>query len=98
MKFSAIICEFNPLHLGHTYLIQQAKEQSGNPILCLMSGNFVQRGEPAILDKYTRAELAYANGADAVLELPTIFATASAEYFALGAVKLLTDFNIGKSI
>lgn len=93
MTFSAIICEFNPLHLGHTYLIQQAKEQSGNPILCLMSGNFVQRGEPAILDKYTRAELAYANGADAVLELPTIFATASAEYFALGAVKLLTDLQ-----
>lgn len=91
MKFSAIICEFNPLHLGHAYLISQAAKISNNPVLCLMSGNFVQRGEPAILNKYTRAELAYNAGACGVLELPTVYATASAEYFALGAVKILND-------
>ncbi len=89
MKFTAIICEFNPLTKGHEYLIKEAKKQTNNPILCLMSGNFVQRGEPAISDKYTRAKHAIMCGADLVIELPTIYATASAPDFAYGAIKTL---------
>ena len=56
MNFCGVICEFNPFHNGHEYLIQEAKKQTGQDIICLMSGNFVQRGEPAIVDKYERAK------------------------------------------
>ncbi len=91
MKFCAIICEYNPLHNGHAYQIQEAKRRSGaDAILCVMSGNFVQRGESAILDKFTRARHAVRAGADAVVELPTLFATSNAELFAKGGVKLLS--------
>ena len=92
MKICAIICEYNPLHKGHAYLIERAKALSGaNSVLCVMSGNFVQRGDAAVLDKFTRAKHAVWGGADAVIELPVPFATANAELFAKGAIKLLSS-------
>ncbi len=94
MNFCAIICEFNPFHNGHEYIIKAAKEKTNQEILCLMSGNFVQRGEPAILDKYARATHAITAGAAAVLELPCIYACSNAENFARGAIKTLKALNI----
>ena len=91
MKICAIICEYNPFHNGHLYHIQTAKKLSGaDKILCVMSGNFVQRGEGAILEKRIRAKHAVLAGADAVLELPSIFSTSNAELFAKGAIKLIS--------
>ena len=86
--FSGIICEFNPLHRGHQYLLTQAKNHSQG-VICVMSGNWVQRGEPAILSKFARAEAAVRCGADVVIELPISWACAPAERFAYGAVSLL---------
>ncbi len=94
MKFCGIICEFNPFHNGHEYLIKEAKKITGEGIVCLMSGNFVQRGEPAIQEKYERAKQAIMAGADAVLELPTIYACSNAENFAFGAIKTLTALGV----
>ncbi|MBO5412534.1 MAG: nucleotidyltransferase family protein [Clostridia bacterium] len=92
MKICGIICEYNPFHNGHAYQIAQAKQQSGaDAILCVMSGNFVQRGESAVIDKYTRAKHAVLAGADIVVELPTVFATSNAEIFAKGAIRLLAS-------
>lgn len=89
MNVTAIICEYNPLHQGHLYHLETArKETNADFIISIMSGNFLQRGTPAILDKYARAEAALRSGADLVLELPVAYASASAEYFALGAVSL----------
>ena len=93
MKFCAIICEFNPFHNGHEYVIQQAKKQLGLPVVCLMSGNFVQRGEPAIFDKFERACDAINAGASAVIELPVAYALSSAENFAYGAIKILKNLK-----
>ena len=92
MKILAIICEFNPFHNGHKYLLETARNISGADfILCIMSGNFTQRGEMCILDKYTRAKHAILGGADCVIQLPTPFAVAPAEIFAMGAVKILSS-------
>ncbi len=92
MKICGIICEYNPFHNGHAYLIDQAKKLSEcDSIVCIMSGCFTQRGELAFLDRYTRAKHAILAGADAVIELPTIFAAAPAEVFAKGAVKILSS-------
>lgn len=89
MNVTAIISEYNPLHKGHLYHIETAKkETNADFVIAIMSGNFVQRGTPAILDKYARAKVALKSGVDLVLELPTMYATASAEYFALGGVSL----------
>ena len=93
MKLNAIICEFNPFTKGHEYIIKQAKKLSKSPLICLMSGNFVQRGEPAVLDKYTRAMHAIKSGADVVIELPTIYALSSAPDFAYGAIKILNSIG-----
>lgn len=91
MKICGIICEYNPFHNGHLYHLQAARETSGADfVLCIMSGNFVQRGEAAALNKYTRARHAVRAGADAVIELPAVFSTSPAELFAKGAIKLLT--------
>ena len=76
MKIATIICEFNPLHTGHKKLIDFAKTQA-DKVVCIMSGNFTQRGLPACADKYTRARHALKAGADLVVELPTVFATDS---------------------
>lgn len=90
MKITGIITEYNPFHYGHLHHIKQARSQSKCDLLiCIMSGNFVQRGEPAIIDKWERAKYALANGCDIVFELPFIYATQSAAYFAQGAVELL---------
>lgn len=92
MKICAIICEYNPFHNGHLYQLNAAKELSGaDAVLCVMSGNFVQRGEAAIADKYTRARHAILAGADAIIELPVAFATANAELFAKGAIHILSS-------
>lgn len=92
MKICAIICEFNPFHNGHKYLIERAKILSGcDEILCIMSGSFTQRGEICVLDKFERARHAVLCGADAVIELPVSFAVAPAEIFAKGAVKILSS-------
>lgn len=93
MKFTCIIAEFNPLTLGHIKIIEEAKKQTQNPIICIMSGNFVQRGEPAITDKYTRAKISIENGVDVVIELPTIYTLSSAKDFAFGAIKTLNSLN-----
>lgn len=91
MKILAIICEFNPFHSGHEYLIEQAKRMSGcDAVLCIMSGNFTQRGEMCINGKYIRAKHAILGGADCVIQLPAPFAVAPAEIFASGAVKILS--------
>lgn len=87
MQLCAIICEYNPLHLGHAWQIEQAKLRFGS-VICVMSSSFVQRGEPAILDKFTRARCALHAGADAVFALPSLFSLQSAEGFAAGAVRL----------
>lgn len=93
--FSAIICEFDPLHHGHRLLLENAG-RSGAPVLCVMSGNFVQRGAPAMLDKHTRTRLALMNGADLVAELPLTWACAGAERFAAGGVALAGAFGSGQ--
>lgn len=91
MKICAIICEYNPFHNGHLYHLTEAKQRSGaDAVLCIMSGNFVQRGEAAIIGKYARARHAVLAGADAVIELPSVFSTSCAEIFAKGAIKLLS--------
>ena len=90
MTTTGIIAEFNPFHNGHKYLLDQAH---GLKIVA-MSGNFVQRGEPAIIDKWTRAQMALENGADLVVELPFLVAVQSADYFASGAVDILAKLGI----
>ena len=99
MKICAIICEYNPFHNGHLYHLNEARERSGaDAIVCVMSGNFVQRGEAAIMDKFTRARHAVLAGADAVIELPTVFATSNAELFAKGAIHILSSIPTAQSI
>ena len=86
-----IVAEYNPFHSGHRFHIERTREMLGEHtiIVCAMSGNFVQRGDFAVLDKYARAEMAVRGGADLVLELPLAAALSSAEGFARGAVALL---------
>lgn len=92
MKICSIIAEYNPFHNGHLRQIKYIKETiKPDYIVAIMSGNFTQRGEPAVLDKFSRARHAVLSGVDAVIELPTVFATASAEFFASGAVKLINS-------
>ena len=90
MTVTGIIAEFNPFHNGHKYLLEQAE---GLKIVA-MSGIFVQRGEPAIVDKWTRAQMALENGADLVVELPFLVAVQSADHFAKGAVEILSRLGI----
>lgn len=95
MKTVGIIAEYNPFHNGHAYHIQKAKELTGaDYCVVAMSGDFVQRGAPAVMDKYLRAESALRNGADLVLELPVCYAVSSAETFAQGAVSLLDRLGV----
>ncbi|MDE6387166.1 MAG: nucleotidyltransferase [Lachnospiraceae bacterium] len=95
MKTVGIIAEYNPFHNGHAYHIAKAKEMTGaDYCIVVMSGSFVQRGAPAIADKYIRAEAALLNGADLVLELPVYYALGSAEYFSSGAVALLDKLGV----
>lgn len=90
MKVCGIIAEYNPFHLGHLRQIEYVKNTlKADKIIVALSGNFTERGELAVLDKYTRAKHAINAGADMVIEIPTVFATATAEIFATGAVKTL---------
>jgi len=90
MKLVGLVTEYNPFHNGHQYHLQQAKKTTGaDATVVVMSGNFVQRGTPALLDKWTRTEMALKGGADLVIELPFVYATGSAEIFAQGAVRTL---------
>ncbi len=91
MSAAGIIAEYNPFHSGHKYQIEKTKEKTGLPIIAVMSGNFVQRGECALFDKSMRARAALTNGADIIFELPLPWALSSAEKFASGAVYLLNS-------
>lgn len=91
-----IICEYNPFHNGHLHQINEIKKVSDEPIICVMSGNFTQRGEAAIVDKYARAEMALSAGADLVFELPMPYCVSSAEYFASAGVHILAGLGVDK--
>lgn len=95
MKTVGIIAEYNPFHNGHAYQIAAARRMTGaDYCIVVMSGDFVQRGAPALMDKYLRAQAALTGGADLVLELPVCYALGSAEYFASGAVALLDKLGV----
>ncbi|MBS4536093.1 nucleotidyltransferase [Clostridium sp. D2Q-14] len=95
MNIVGLITEYNPFHNGHKYHLKQSKHETKcDYSISIMSGNFVQRGEPAIIDKWHRAKMAIDSGVDLVLELPTIYSTMSAEFFAYGAVRLLNELNV----
>lgn len=98
-----VIAEYNPFHLGHHYQIRAARQKAAEyyhvsaeevAVVVLMSGDFVQRGEPAVVDKYTRAKMALSGGADVVFELPFLYAVSSAEGFAFGAVLILSLLGV----
>jgi cytidyltransferase-like protein len=95
MRVTGVIAEYNPFHNGHKYLLEQLRRQTdADYIIVAMSGDFVQRGVPAAVDKYTRAEMALENGADLVIEIPALWSTASAEYFAQAGIHLLCETGI----
>ncbi len=93
MKITGVICEFNPFHNGHEYLLKKIKEDGASHIAVCMSGNFTQRGEPAVYNKYDRCRAALQCGADLVIELPVTFALSGAERFAWGGVSLLDSLG-----
>ena len=93
-KTVGIICEYNPFHSGHRYQIEEMRALGFDRVVCVMSGNTVQRGEFAIVDKYARAEMAVNGGADLVLELPCPYSASSAEFFALAGVRILEAANV----
>jgi len=94
MKVLGIVVEYNPFHNGHLYHLQASRASCrADCVVGVMSGNFTQRGEPAIINKWARTEMALLNGVDLVIELPCAYAMASAEYFAFGAVKLLDSLG-----
>lgn len=95
MNITGIVTEYNPLHGGHMYHIDETKKETNcDGIICIMSGNFVQRGTPAILNKWDRTKIALESGVDLVIELPLIYSLSSAEFFAFGAVSLLNSLGI----
>lgn len=99
MKVVGLITEYNPFHNGHLYhLLESKKITESDYSIAVMSGNFLQRGEPALVDKWTRAKMAIDNGVDLVIELPLIYACQSAEFFAFGSVKILDSLGIVNSI
>lgn len=102
MKTYGIICEYNPFHNGHIYQIEETKKQTGaTHIVAVMSGNYVQRGEPALMDKFRRAEIAVKNGVDLVIEMPVQYSLANAELFArcgvllMGALRCVEGISFG---
>ena len=95
MRVLGLIVEYNPFHNGHLYHLEQAKSLcNADYVLCVMSGNYIQRGEPAIVNKWARAKMALQCGVDLVIELPVPYAMSSAEFFAYGAVKILNDIGV----
>ena len=99
MKTYGIICEYNPFHNGHIYQIEETKKQTGaTHIVAVMSGNYVQRGEPALMDKFKRAEIAVKNGVDLVIEMPVQYSLANAELFARCGVLMLGSLRCVEGI
>ena len=99
MNLLGLVVEYNPFHNGHKYHLEKSKEiTNATHTVAIMSGSFLQRGEPALLDKYTRAEMAVKNGVDLVIELPTLYACQSAEIFSHGAVATLNSLNCVNSL
>jgi predicted nucleotidyltransferase len=99
MNLLGLIVEYNPFHNGHLYHLNESKKiTNATHTIAVMSGNFMQRGTPALLDKFTRAEMAVRNGVDLVVELPTLYACQSAEIFAHGGISLLNSLNCVNSI
>ena len=99
MRVVGIVAEYNPVHNGHIYHLEKSKEVTHSDYtIVIMSGSFTQAGNIAIYDKFSRANLAINHGADLVIELPTIYANSSAEYFAFGAMNILNKLNIVNSI
>lgn len=95
MKVVGIVAEYNPFHNGHKYQLDKVRKETGaDYIIIAMSGNFLQRGVPALCDKFTRTEMALKCGADLVIEIPTLWATASAEYYAHAGVALLASTGV----
>ena len=93
-KCVGITAEYNPFHNGHLYHLEESRRQSGAEIVvCAMSGDFVQRGAPAIVDKWVRARMAVLGGADLVVEIPTVFACNAAPIFAASAVEILEELG-----
>lgn len=93
MKTAAIICEYNPFHYGHKYLIDKTREAGATHIAAVMSGNFTQRGDVAVFDKYVRAKTALENGIDLVIELPAMYSLSAAEGFAAGSVGIVESLG-----
>ncbi|MCH4890273.1 nucleotidyltransferase [Acidaminobacter sp. JC074] len=95
MKVVGLVTEYNPFHNGHLYHLNQSKEETQSDYaIAVMSGHFLQRGEPAIIDKWSRAKAAVESGVDLIIEIPTLYACSSAEYFAYGSVYLLNALGI----
>lgn len=93
MRPCAIIAEYNPFHKGHAYQVEETRKNGATHVIALMSGNFVQRGAPALFDKYRRAHMAVLGGVDLVLELPSVYALSSAEFFARGSIDILNSLH-----
>ena len=94
-----IICEYNPFHNGHIYHLEKVKDLAKDePIILVLSGNFTQRGNVSIIEKYDKAKIALDYGVDLVIELPFPFATQSSDFFAKGSVKLLNELKCNKLI
>ncbi len=99
MNICGIIAEYNPFHNGHAYHIEQTKKETNcDAVVVIMSGNFIQRGVPALFDKWTRTKMVLQGGADLVIELPSFYATSSAEYFAQGSIGLLDGLGVVNNI
>ncbi len=95
MKVAGIVAEFNPLHNGHKYIIDYCKKELlADYVVIVMSGDYVQRGAPALISKFSRAKMATEAGADLILELPLYYSTGSAEYFAEGAISVLEGLGV----
>ena len=95
MKVLGLITEYNPFHYGHIHHLKESLSITNCKYsIAVMSGSFVQRGEPSFIDKWSRAKMAVENGVDLVIELPVLYSSQSAELFALGAVKVLNSLNI----
>lgn len=99
MEIIGIICEYNPFHNGHLYMINKIKEMyPDSVIISVVSGYFTQRGDSSLINKWDKTEIAIKNGIDLVVELPTIYSTQSADNFSYGAVKLLNELNVSKIV
>lgn len=99
MNITGIITEYNPFHKGHLYHLNSSiRLTNSEGTVCIMSGNFVQRGGPALVDKWTRTKMALENGVDLIIELPTFYALSSAEFFARGSVKILDSLGVIDSL